>query len=152
MNNNKDEKFYEFKELFSLYDKDKTNYVDLANFEKIMLCMGIRLQNRKKEFDLIKQKYCTIINNAYLISFNKCMEFIKSISNLKEVEDEIIECFQNINKNGNGLLSFIELKQALLDMGEEFDDEEIEEIFHWAEPKNKEGITYEEFIKLLMAK
>ena len=151
-NNNHDEKTHELKELFAFYDKDKDNHVDLASFEKMMLCLGIRFENKLKELSLIKKKYCVSKNNTDLISFDKCLEFIKSRSNVKEVEEEIIECFKNINKNQNGILSFIEIKQALLDMGEEFDDEEIQEIFNWADPQNKEGITYEEFIKLLTTK
>jgi len=152
MNNSKDEKIQEFKELFSFYDKDKDDCVDIVNFEKMLLCLGIRFEDRNKEINIIKQKYSIAKDNIYLISFEKCMEYIKSRSNLREVEEEVIECFKNINKNGNGILSFNEIKQALLDMGEEFSDEEISEIFNWVEPKNKEGITYEEFIKLLTTK
>ena len=150
--NNNDEKLLELKELFAFYDKDKDNHLDLQSFEKMTLCLGIKFENKSKELSLIKQKYCILRNNMDLISFEKCLEFIKSRSNIKEVEEEIMECFKNINKNQNGIISFLEIKQALLDMGEEFDDEEIQEIFNWADPQNKEGITYEEFVKLLSSK
>lgn len=153
MNNiNHDEKLHELKELFDFYDKDKDNHVDLQSFEKMMLCLGIRFENKSKELNFIKQKYFVSKNTTDLISFEKCLEFIKSRSNIKEIEEEIIECFKNINKNQNGILSFTEIKQALMDMGEELDDDEIQEIFNWADPQNKEGITYEEFVKLLCTK
>lgn len=150
--NNHDEKLNELKELFIFYDKDKDNHVDLQAFEKMMLCLGIKLENKQKELNSIKQNYFINKNNIDLISFDKFMEYLKKRSNIKEVEEEIIECFKSINKKQNGILSFTEVKQALMDMGEEFDDEEIEEIFNWADPQNKEGITYEEFVRLLCTK
>lgn len=151
-NSNNDEKFLELKELFSFYDKDKDDLIDIPTLEKMMLCLGIRLNENKKELEIIKNKFCVVKDTKILIGFEKCLEYIKTRANILELEDEVIECFKSINKTGSGKISFAEMKQALLDMGENFSDEEIQEIFQWIDPNENGGITYDEFLNLLATK
>ena len=152
MNNNNDDKLAEFKELFSFYDKDNDNLIDMSDFEKILLCLGIILSEKKNDEKNLKEKFFIIKENKYLISFDNCIEYIKTRSNLNDLEEEIIDCFKSINKKADGKISFLEMKQALMNMGEDFDDEEIKEFFVWVDAPNEEGMTYEDFIKILSTK
>ncbi len=146
------EKYNELKTLFSFYDEDNDNYVNVECLEKMFLCIGINLSDSKKEMEILLEKFCVFHNDEYLLSFEKFLEYISSRSNLNDIEDEIIEQFSDINKSGNGKISKIELKQAMKNMGEDFDDEEIQEIFNWVDNEKKDGLTYQDFIKILSNK
>ena len=149
MNNINPEKFQELKTLFSQYDEDEDNYVNVECLDKMCLSLGININDEQKEMQILLDKYCVLSNEEYLLSFEKFLEFISARSNLKDIEDEIIETFNSFNKSGNGKISYLELKQALKDMGEEFDEQEIQEIFNWVESDVKDGLTYEDFVKII---
>ena len=146
------EKYNELKTLFSFYDEEGNGYVNVESLEKIYLCIGINLSENKKEMEILIEKFCIYNNGEYLLSFEKFLEYISARSNLNDIEDEVIEQFEQINKSGTGKITKIEFRQAMRDMGEEFDEEEIQEIFNWVDNDKKDGLTYQDFMKILSNK
>lgn len=65
-------------------------------------------------------------------------------------KDDVLECFQMFDKEGNGFLTISEFKHILMNLGDKFTDEE------WAEVEKDvdDGsgmISYEEFTKMALA-
>ena len=69
--------------------------------------------------------------------------------NLIEKEDlhKIRKMFEDIDENGDGLLSYDEIQSVMKSMGKEQDTKELFEVLDYQKTKN---ISYEEFIKALM--
>jgi len=68
----------------------------------------------------------------------------------RDSADEILECFQMFDKDGNGFLTVSEFKHILTNLGDKFTEEE------WAEVEKDidDGsgmISYEEFTKMALS-
>jgi len=80
--------------------------------------------------------------------FMKAME--EKQKDPRDSADEILECFQMFDKDGNGFLTVSEFKHILTNLGDKFTEEE------WAEVEKDidDGsgmISYEEFTKMALS-
>lgn len=149
-----DEKLKELKEAFDLYDQQNTNYVGMTELKGILLCLGINV-NSDDIFTIMDEYGENKIENAVnvkKISFNKFLEMMKNRNNDNEIEEELMEIFRAMDKKGNGLVGYDELKYILLCLGENFQEEEIMEMINQADSNGKGAIDYKDFVKIIMHK
>ena len=83
------------------------------------------------------------------ITFDEFIEFIKKyhLSKNKNSTDEIIGAFQVFDKNHNGVLSLSEFKHILMDLGQKFTEEEVNEIFNESDLNKNGNLDYKEFVE-----
>lgn len=67
---------------------------------------------------------------------------------MKEELEELQEFFEQCDENGNGdgLITLEALKQTLRNMDAEAPDEEVEDMFRWADKDGDGRLNYDEFI------
>ena len=88
-------------------------------------------------------------------SLNKHRKSHKYISNrLTSILHAILyECIYNncrvFDRNGDGYISKTEFKHCMMHFGEQFTDEEVEEMIAEADSNNDGQIDYEEFSKMI---
>lgn len=70
--------------------------------------------------------------------------YLASVMNNHE-QQEIIEVFQEIDKNKDGLISKEELKQGLASAGRIYSDEEVDQIFSKIDVEKKGVVTFREY-------
>lgn len=71
----------------------------------------------------------------------------------KEMEDEIKRCFSVFDKQGKGYILTTDLSHILTTIGEKLTGEELEEMLNKRpEGGDRDKITFEQFVKMLMAK
>eukprot|EP01059_Diplonema_ambulator_P013689 TRINITY_DN24246_c0_g1_i2.p1 TRINITY_DN24246_c0_g1~~TRINITY_DN24246_c0_g1_i2.p1 ORF type:complete len:172 (+),score=65.65 TRINITY_DN24246_c0_g1_i2:47-517(+) len=72
---------------------------------------------------------------------------------IENKEQEIVEAFRVFDRDGKGMISAVELRHAMCNLGEKFDDIEVDEMMREAGPKGgPDGdINYEEFTKKMCA-
>ena len=58
--------------------------------------------------------------------------------------------FRVFDKNGDGYIAFNEFKRCMMNFGEQFTDEEVEEMIAEADTNNDGRIDYQEFSKMIM--
>ena len=63
-----------------------------------------------------------------LIDFNGFSDYLFERSKDAEIEEEIMETFVEMDKDGDGKINAKDLKYLLYSIGEKFEDEEIKEI------------------------
>ena len=62
----------------------------------------------------------------------------------------IVFPFRVFDRNGDGYISKAEFKHCMMHFGEQFTDEEVEEMIAEADTNNDGKIDYEEFSKMIL--
>jgi Ca2+-binding EF-hand superfamily protein len=152
MNNEfSEDKIKEIKEAFDMFDYDKDNKLNREEFENVLLCLGYNFTH--KEITDIIIKYGEDSDNfGRKINYDQYGAFLSSLSREIEVEGELMECFMDYDKDGDGRLNTKELKYAMLLIGERFTNAEIEELISQVDTTGEGGITYKDFVKLMLTR
>ena len=66
----------------------------------------------------------------------------------EEVEKDIRESFSLYDRDGNGSISLLELREVLRNLGEKVTDDEINQIIRMADQDGDGEIDYDEFVEL----
>jgi len=144
-----DEQINEFKEVFSLFDKNNDGTITTKELGEVMRSLG---QN-PTESDLQNMQNEVACENGVEIDFP---EFLSMMAiQMKEPnteEDELIEAFRVFDNKGNGLISYKELKHVLMNLGEKITEEEIDEMIRQCQTDGDSYVNYEEFTRMMMAK
>ncbi|KAH8095800.1 hypothetical protein JL720_3129 [Aureococcus anophagefferens] len=122
-----EEQIAEFKEAFSLFDKDGDGTITTKELGTVMRSLG---QNPTEA------------------------ELADMINEMKDTdsEEEILEAFKVFDKDGNGFISAAELRHIMTNLGEKLTDEEVDEMLREADIDGDGQINYEEFVKMMMSK
>jgi calmodulin len=65
-------------------------------------------------------------------------------------EEELIEAFKVFDRDGNGLISNVELQHVMASLGENVTMDEVDEMIKEADLDGDGYINYEEFVKMIM--
>lgn len=134
--------FEELKDLrnaFQEIDTDGNGIITLEEFTHAFEKNGVHDANLEKVFKTIDA------NQTGCISYS---EFLASAMRRKMFSDEekLIEAFDRLDVDGNGYLEIDDFKQL---MGEEFNQQEVEEMIRSAD-KSKDGkIDFDEFMQMM---
>lgn len=137
----------EFKEAFSLFDKDGDGCITTKELGTVMRSLG----QHPTEAELADMVREIDTDGNGQIDFNEFLNMM--IIKMKDVitEDEIREAFLLFDNDGNGYISSAELRHVMTSLGETLTDEEVEELMNEADANNDGQIDYDEFVKLMMA-
>merc|ERR1712087_256803 len=142
-----EEQIAEFKEAFSLFDKDGDGTITTKELGTVMRSLGqnpteAELQDMINEVDadgngtIDFPEFCTLMARK-----------MKDTGS----EEELKEAFRVFDKDGNGFISAAELHHIMTNLGEKLTDEEVDEMLREADIDGDGQINYEEFVKVMMA-
>ena len=139
-----DDLLEEYQEIFDSYDVNGNGVIDKKEMEAVLEKLGqpATLKQIQKVFDELG-------STNQQITFDEFIEFIKKyhLSKNKNSTDEIIGAFQVFDKNHNGVLSLSEFKHILMDLGQKFTEEEVNEIFDESDLNKDGNLDYREFVE-----
>ena len=143
-----EEEIEEIKNAFKKYDINKTGKIDVKRFIKEMLSIGL-----DQKAPLIYKIFCeldteeTVKNGGVSIEevLNKMNKKIGNTKN-KEGMENIFELLKNNSEDK--YLSLNKLKELTNSFGMNVSDEEIKDMLERAS-ENGEGLTFDEFIKIM---
>ncbi|PKA57969.1 Calmodulin [Apostasia shenzhenica] len=171
-----DDQISEFKEAFSLFDKDGD---DLACFFLVydMLSVKTTVQIGEcgtksagcittKELGTVMRSLGQNPTEAELqdminevdadgngtIDFPEFLNLMARKMKDTDSEEELKEAFRVFDKDQNGFISAAELRHVMTNLGEKLTDEEVDEMIREADVDGDGQINYEEFVKVMMAK
>merc|ERR1712186_169640 len=135
----------EFKEAFSLFDKDGDGTITTKELGTVMRSLGqnpteAELQDMINEVDA---------DGNGTIDFPEFLSLMARKMKDTDTEEELIEVF---DRDGNGFISAAELRHVMTNLGEKLTDEEVDEMIREADVDGDGQINYEEFVKMMMAK
>ncbi|KAJ7267398.1 calmodulin [Mycena rebaudengoi] len=142
------EQISEFKEAFSLFDKDGDGTITTLELGTVMRSLGqnpteAELQDMINEVD---------VDGNGTIDFDEFLAMMAKKFQDTDSEEEIRQAFTVFDKDGNGTISVQELQQVMRSLGEKLTDREVEEMIREADTDGDGEINYEEFVKMMMSK
>merc|ERR1712205_274691 len=138
----------EFKEAFSLFDKDGDGTITTKELGTVMRSLGqnpteAELQDMINEVDA---------DGNGAIDFPEFLSLMARKMKDTDTEEELVEAFKVFDRDGNGLISAAELRHVMTNLGEKLTDEEVDEMIREADVDGDGAINYQEFVRMMMAK
>ncbi|KAK3165751.1 hypothetical protein QOZ80_1AG0037220 [Eleusine coracana subsp. coracana] len=143
-----DEQIAEFKEAFSLFDKDGDGCITTKELGTVMRSLGQNPTERELQ-DMINE---VDADGNGTIDFQEFLGLMARKMKDKDTEEELMEAFHVFDKDQNGLISAAELRHVMTNLGEKLSDGEVDEMVREADVDGDGHINYEEFVKVMMAK
>nr|UPU99502.1 jGCaMP8s [synthetic construct] len=143
-----EEQIAEYKEAFSLFDKDGDGTITTKELGTVMRSLGhnpteAELQDMINEVDA---------DGDGTIDFPEFLTMMARKMKYRDTEEEIREAFGVFDKDGNGYISAAELRHVMTNLGEKLTDEEVDEMIREADIDGDGQVNYEEFVQMMTAK
>ncbi|CAI9787481.1 unnamed protein product [Fraxinus pennsylvanica] len=135
----------EFKEAFSLFDKDGDGCITTKELGTVMRSLGqnpteAELQDMINEVDA---------DGNGTIDFPEFLNLMARKMKDTDSEEELKEAFRVFDKDQNGFISAAELRHVMTHLGEKMPDEEVDEMIREADVDGDGQLNYEEFVKIM---
>ncbi|KAI0244604.1 Calmodulin-2, partial [Massospora cicadina] len=142
-----EEQVAEFKEAFSLFDRDGDGSITVKELGTVMRSLG---QNpTEAELQALINDIDTDGNGT--VDFAEFLTLMARNMKNADSEEEIREAFKVFDKDNNGYISAAELRHVMTNLGEKLTDKEAEEMIREADADCDGQINYEEFVKMLVS-
>ena len=131
----------EYREAFTLFDKDGDNFITDAEFSTVVRSMGIN-PSQKEINEMLE-----LADNPSKIDFPTFIKAMKSCKRKPDIEEDLVRAFQIFDKKNSGKVKTSEIKSALSTLGECLSDSEIDELIRLANPNSQGEIDYRDFAR-----
>ena len=142
------EQIAEFKEAFSLFDKNGDGTIATKDLGTVMRSLGAN-PTEAELHDMINE---IDADGNGTVDFPEFLTLMARKMKDVDSEEEIIEAFKVFDKDGNGFISAAELRHIMTNLGEKLTDEEADEMIREADVDGDGMINYVEFVKMMMSK
>ena len=136
----------EHQEAFNIFDRDKDKKLSKEEAKYAYMALGWNFTDEELE-KIMKEKA-----QDNLIDFNGFSDYLFERSKDAEIEEEIMETFVEMDKDGDGKINAKDLKYLLYSIGEKFEDEEINEIIRQTSSTGDQYFSYKDMVKLILQK
>lgn len=138
-----DDLLEEYQEIFDSYDVNGNGVIDKKEMESILQKLGQPATSKQ-----IEKVFNELGNSKSQLTFEEFIEFIKKyhLSKNKNSTDDVIGAFQVFDRNHNGVLSLSEFKHILMDLGQKFSEEEVNDLFKESDLNKDGNLDYREFV------
>ncbi|KAK9237244.1 hypothetical protein V1525DRAFT_404639 [Lipomyces kononenkoae] len=143
-----EEQINEFKEAFSLFDKNNDGQITTKELGTVMRSLG---QN-PSEAELADMINEVDVDNDGTIDFPEFLTMMARKMKDTDSEEEIKEAFRVFDRDNNGYISATELRHVMTSIGERLTDDEVDLMIKEADTNNDGRIDYNEFVQLMLSK
>lgn len=146
-----EEQIAEFYEAFRAFDKNGDGSISVRDLGTAMMALG---QNpTHAELREVTHAYADPESNGEeLIDFPDFLSLVAKKVKETDSHDELREAFKAFDKNGDDIIDAKELKQAMLNLGEDLTDADINEMIRAADKDGDGQVHYEEFVNMMTTK
>ncbi|CAF0784589.1 unnamed protein product [Didymodactylos carnosus] len=143
--NYNEEQIAEFKEAFSLFDRQGDGTINLSELGTVVRSLGFNpTESTIKQF---QQDYNS--NGINKINFHTFLQLLNNCASEIDDPTEVIEAFRVFDKEGNGYISKEELTHIMTHLGEKLNNDEVNEMIRDADIYCDGKIRYEVFVKMI---
>lgn len=138
----------EFREAFSLFDKDGDGTITTQELGTVMRSLG---QNpTEAELDELVEEVDA--DGSGTIDFNEFLDLMAEKMRNFDTDEELMEVFRSMDKNSNNSLTKDELKTVLKALGEQVNEQDIDAMMKILDTDNKGFLTEDDFIRIMLSK
>ena len=143
-----EETINQFRYFFDLFDKDSSGTITTKELGTIMRNLG---QNPSEEE--LKQMIREVdLNGDGTIDFKEFLCLMIKKMDDSEIDNELHEAFNAFDLDQDGYITPHELRNGMINLGEEYSPEEAEEMIKEGDLDNDGRIDYDEFMKIILSK
>ncbi|XP_037946792.1 calmodulin-like [Teleopsis dalmanni] len=136
----------EFREAFTLFDKDGDGFITTNELGVVMRSLG-RNPTESQLTEMITQ---VDVDNSGTIEFPEFLAMMaRQMSRDVNSDQEIRDAFRVFDRNGDGFISAEELRYVMTNMGEKLTLEEANEMIREADLNGDGQIDYNEFVEMM---
>ena len=143
-----EEQVQEYKDSFSLFDKDADGFINVEELGVVLRSLG-QHPNQVELDDMIEE---VDADGNLEIDFQEFLCLMARTQKESESDEELTEAFNLFDRDGNGFISFDEMKHVLMKIGQKLTEPEVVELFKEADIDGDNCINYEEFVRLVMSR
>lgn len=142
-----EEQIAEFKEAFSLFDKDGDGAINTKELAQTMKSLG--MDPTEGELNEVISEIDT--DGHGTLDFPEFLALMALKVQPSDAAAELKAAFQLFDKDGTGLISAASLKSILVNLGEKLTDDEVAEMVQEADQDKDGFINFAEFSKMMEA-
>ncbi|KAL6043378.1 calmodulin-like 3 [Balamuthia mandrillaris] len=142
-----EEQIAEFKEAFSLFDKDSDGKIKASELGTVMRSLGTSPTNAEVKEILSEMGKSANAN----IDFPEFLTIMARKLENNGTEEDVIAAFKVFDKDGAGTVSAAEIRHVITNIGETLSPEEADAMLKDAEIDGSGRINYYKFAKTLMS-
>ena len=139
------EELHKIREVFKMFDKDGNLTIEITELEDIYQTLG-RNFTEKELMEMVKS---VDLNKDGYITFHEFINMYKKVVHFKIQEEKLMEAFKICDINGDNYVTFDELKQIMMEVGENLNDKQLKDMVKEADKDGDNRINFKEFIKLM---
>ncbi len=143
-----DSRLKEYRDAFELFDKDKDGTITAKELANVMKS----LNQDPSEQELNEMIAEVDIDGNGHIDFEEFVNLMNRRSKETDAEEEVINAFKVLDKDGQGTISSTELRHIMTTMGDKLTEDEVDEMIREADFDGNGIINYEEFVRMMMTK
>lgn len=136
----------ELKEAFTLFDRDNNGSVSAHELATVLRALG-QNPTEAEIHEMLNEADIDMNGNIEFPEFVSMMA--KKIKDI-DVEEELIEAFRVLDKEGNGMVALKDLRNALTKNGDKMTLQEINEIMGDAQVDEDGQFNYEDFVRAMI--
>ena len=142
-----EEQIAEFKEAFSLFDKDGDGTITTKELGTVMRSLGqnpteAELQDMVNEVDA---------DGNGTIDFPEFLGLMSRKMKDTDSEEELMDAFRVFDRDGSGRISTFELRHVMTNLGERITDEELDEMVSEADVDGDGTFDFQSFVQMMMS-
>ncbi|EFJ14562.1 hypothetical protein SELMODRAFT_413463 [Selaginella moellendorffii] len=141
-----EEQLREFRDAFSLFDKDGDGSITTKELGIVMRSLG---QN-PSDTELLDMINEVDVDGNGTIDWTEFLVLMARKMKDADAEEDLKEAFTVLDRNRDGFITEIELKHVMHQLGESFTDEEIADMVREADTDKDGKVSYPEFVKIVM--
>ena len=139
------EELIHIEEAFDLFDKNGDGNITRTELGVVMASLGYH----HTDTDIEAMINAVDSDGSGTINFNEFVSLMGRKADEPISEQEVLDAFKVFDKDGNGLISAVELKYIMTSLGEKLTDNEVEEMIGEVDKDEDGHINYDEFVKMM---
>jgi calmodulin len=148
MNDIPDSRLKDYRNAFELFDKDKDGTITAKELANVMRT----LNQDPSEHELAEMINEVDIDGNGHIDFDEFVTLMNRRCKETDAEEEVINAFKVLDKEGGGMISSSELRHLMTTLGDKLTEDEVDEMIREADFDGNGIINYEEFVRMMMTK
>ncbi|XP_078437444.1 uncharacterized protein LOC144708023 [Wolffia australiana] len=136
----------EFKEAFCLFDKDGDGSITLDELTSVIRSLG-NVVNQDEIQEMIDE---VDVDHNGTVDFHEFISIMTSKTKDADASDELTEAFKVFDRDQNGYISADELRNVMINLGENMSDEEVDQMIREADLDGDGQVNFDEFVRMMM--